>query len=108
MIRSFHGGNDNSIFTDEGGIDIYLGVDIKQIDSKSFEMSQPFLIERITTLLGMSDGRTNKKFTPVGKALLNKDTDETPRKYNWNYCVAIGMLTYLTESVQLDISMAVH
>ena len=59
LIQSLHGGDENFVFTDEGSIDKYLGVDIKQIDLKSFEMSQPFLIKRITTLLGMSDGRTN-------------------------------------------------
>ena len=87
------------MFTDEGSIDKYLGVDIKQIDSKSFEMSQPFLIKRIMTLLGMSDVRTNEKFTPVGNTLLNKDVDGIPCKYNWNYCEAIEMLTYSTGSV---------
>ena len=71
-------------------------------------MSQPFFIERITTLLGISDGRTNEKLTPVGKPLLNKDADGTPRKYDWNYHAAIGMLTYLTRSVRPDISMTVY
>ena len=66
-------------------------------------MSQPFLIECITALLRISDGRTNEKLTLVGKPLLNKDADGTPRNYDWNYRTAIGMLTHLTGSVWPDI-----
>jgi hypothetical protein len=108
LIQSLHGGDENFVFTDEGSIDKYLGVDIRKVDEDSFEMSQPFLIQRITSLLGIDNGRTNKKLTPVGKPLLNKDTDGEPRKYDWSYRGAIGMLTYLTGSVRPDIAMAVH
>ena len=108
LIISLHGGDENFVFTDEGSIDKYLGVDIKQIDSKSFKLSQPFLIERITTLLGIENGRTNEKLTPVGKPLLIKDLDGAPRKYDWSYRGAIGMLTYLTGSVRPDIAMSTH
>jgi hypothetical protein len=73
-----------------------------------FEISQPFLIERITSFLGFADGKTNKRITPVGKPLLNKDTLGVPRKYDWEYRGAIGMLTYLTGSVWPDIAMATH
>jgi len=54
------------------------------------------LIEQITTFLGIADGKTNEKLTPVGKPLLNKDLQGVPRKYNWEYRGAIGMLMYLT------------
>ena len=108
LILSLHGGNENFVFTDEGSIDKYLGVEIKQIDDKSFEMTQPFLIERITSLLGIEDGRTNPKSTPVGKPILNKYLNGADQKYDWNYRSAIGMLTYLTGSVRPDIAMAVH
>ena len=93
---------------DEGSIDKYLGVNIRQIDKDSFELTQPFLIERITTFLGIADGKTNEKLTPVGKPLLNKDLFGVPRKYDWEYRGAIGMLTYLTGSVRPDIAMATH
>jgi hypothetical protein len=48
-------------------------VNIKKIDANTFEVAQPFLIKQITTFLGIADGKTNKKLTPVGKPLLNKD-----------------------------------
>jgi hypothetical protein len=66
------------------------------------------LIKHIVQLLGIDNGKTNKKLTPVGKPLLNKDLDGVPRKYTWEYWAAIGMLTYLTGCVCPDIAMAVH
>ncbi len=60
---------------DEGLIDKYLGVDMRQEDASSFELTQPFLIKRITKFLGIDYGKTNEKLTPVGKPLLNKDLD---------------------------------
>ncbi len=83
-------------------------MNIKQIDANAFELLQPFLIKRITTFLGIADGKTNEKLTPVGKPLLNKDLLGVPRKYDWEYRGAIGMLTYLTGSVWPDIAMATH
>jgi hypothetical protein len=73
-----------------------------------FELLQPFLIERITSFLGIADGKTNERLTPVEKPLLNKDTLGVPRKYDWEYRGAIGMLTYLTGSVRPNIAMATH
>ena len=108
LILSLHEGDEKFVFTDEGSIDKYLGVDIKKIDDTSFEMTQPFLIERITSLLGIDNGRTHDKHTPVGKPLLNKDLNGVDRKYTWKYRSAIGMLTYLTGSVRPEIQMAVH
>jgi hypothetical protein len=64
------------------------------------------LIKR--TFLGIENGKTNEKLTPVGKPLLKKDLQGVPKKYDWEYCVVIGMLTYLTRSVQPDIVMATH
>jgi hypothetical protein len=98
LIQLLHGG-DELVLQDEGLIDKYLGVNIKQIDANTFELAQPFLIKRITTFPGIADGKTNKKLTPVGKPLLNKDLQGVPRKYDWEYHGAIGMLTYLTGSV---------
>jgi hypothetical protein len=96
------------ILQDEGSIDTYLDVKIKQLDDSSFELTQPFLIERVTMFLGIDYGRTHEKLAPVGKPLLNKDLNGIPRKYNWECCKAVGMLTYLTGSVCPDIAMAVH
>ncbi len=82
MIKSLHGGDENFVLQDRGSIDKYLGVHIKQLDGSSFEFSQPFLIERITSFLGIADGKTNMWLTPVAKLLLNKDTLGIPRIYD--------------------------
>ena len=108
LIKSMHRGKEKFAFTDEGSIDKYLGVDIHQLDNENFEMTQPFLIERILSLLGLDRGRTNEKCNPVGKPLLNKDLNGVERKYSWNCRSAIGILTYLTGSVMPDLAMAVH
>ena len=65
---------------DEGSIDKYLGVNIKLLDGGSFEMSQPFLVEHMTTVLDIENGCTGEKITPVGKSLLNKDSNGVPHK----------------------------
>jgi hypothetical protein len=108
LVTSLHNGDENFALQAKGSIDKYLGVDISQVNGTSFQLTQPFLIERIMQLLGIDNGKANKKLTPVGKHLLNKDLDGVPQKYTWEYWAAIGMLTYLTGSVCPDIAMAVH
>ena len=44
LITSLHGGDENFVLQDKGLIDKYLGINIKQIDKNSFELSQPFQI----------------------------------------------------------------
>ena len=73
LITSLHDGTENFILQDEGSIDKYLGVSISQLDDKSFDLTQPFLVKRITAFLGIDKGFTNERDTPVGKPLLNKD-----------------------------------
>jgi len=72
LITSLHGGDKNFVLQDKGSIDKYLGVNIKQIDKNSFELSWPFLIERITSFLGIADSKTNQKLAPVGKAFFEQ------------------------------------
>jgi hypothetical protein len=108
LIQSLQEGDEDFVLQDEGLIDKCLGVKIKQLDDSSFELTQPFLIEQVTKFLGIDSRRTNEKLTPVEKPLLNKDSNGVPQKYNWEYCGAIRMLTYLAGSVHPDIAMAVH
>jgi hypothetical protein len=83
-------------------------VNIKQIDANMFEHAQPFLIMSILAFLGIEKGKTNEKLTTVRKPLLNKDLQGVLRKYDWEYCGAIGMLKYLTRSARPDIAMATY
>ena len=69
------------ILTDEGSLDKYLGVDVKRKKNGELELVQPFLIERILTLLGMKEESVqNSKPTPAVKPLLNKDLSGENRK----------------------------
>jgi hypothetical protein len=71
-------------------------------------MSQPYLIQRIIEFVGLDMRMTNTRSTPVGKPLLCKDLDGKPRKTDWNYRGAVGMLGYLQSNTRPEISMAVH
>ena len=99
FVDSIKNGSEGFILTDEEDINKFLGIEIKEISKTKFELSQPYLIERIVKLLGLWDNEysvnCNPKNTPVGKPLLNKDLHGKPRKKDWNYRTAVGMLTYL-------------
>ena len=92
---------------DGGDISRFLGVDIIRNKDKSFEFRQPYLIERILSLLEIDD-KVKHRDVPVSKPLLHKDKHGPPRSKNWKFRSAIGMLNYLQGSTRPDISMAVH
>jgi len=98
------------ILTDEGSLSKYLGVDVKSKENGNFEFVQPFFIQRVIDLLGITanHSKCNTRPTPAVKPLLHKDLNGVPRVNPWNYRTAIGMLTYLQGTTRPDISMAVH
>ncbi len=65
------------------------------------------MIEQIANLLGLGqnefDVHTKTNITPLGKPLLNKNLEGKPRKKDWKYCTAIGMLTYLQRNTHPEI-----
>jgi hypothetical protein len=71
-------------------------------------MSQLFLICPILNLLSLDEHKTQGHKTPVGKPLLNRDLEGVPCKHAWLYQGAVGMLSYLGNSVRPEIQMAVH
>jgi hypothetical protein len=106
FIESLRSGKEKFDFTEEGNLEQYLGVDIKKLNKNSFEMRQPFLIEKILNVFENDD--SNPRKVPALKDPLHKDEEGPPRKYSWNYRSVIGMLNYLQGSTRPDISMAVH
>ena len=82
-------GPEKFILTDEGDVNKFLGIEISQIDNSSFELSQPFLIDRIVTFLGLSnnefDTDANPSSTPVAKGLLHRNLAGKLRKLSWKY-----------------------
>ena len=47
FVESMQNGPENFILTDEGDIDKFLGIEITRLGKQEFEISQPFLIDRI-------------------------------------------------------------
>ena len=88
FVQSLHNGPENFVFTEEGSLESYLGVCISKLPGgKSFEMSQPFLIDRNIKAIGFDLATTKgaRDNVPVGYPLLNKDIDGSPRKARWKY-----------------------
>jgi hypothetical protein len=112
LISSMQSGQENFKLTDEGGVNKFLGVKITRLDKNSFELSQPFLIDRILNFLGLCNNEfetdANSTSTPIAKGLLHRNLDGKAQKYTWKYRTAVGMLSYLQNTSRPEISMAVH
>ncbi len=111
LIHSLKNGEEKYILTEESTLDKFLGINIERLDEDRFELSQPFLIERIIKFVESEcETEVNNKSTPtpVGKPLLHKDLAGKERKYSWNYRTAVGMTGYLQGSTRPEISMANH
>ena len=99
FVESMKSGSENFVLTNEGDINKLFGIEITQRDDKIFKISQPFLINIITSYLNIDTNKygmeTNSKSTPVYKPLLSKEIPGKPCKESWNYRTAVGVLTYL-------------
>ena len=51
FVDSMKNGDENFVFTDEGDINKFLGIEITQLDDKRFKISQPYLTDRIISYL---------------------------------------------------------
>jgi hypothetical protein len=84
FVLSMQNSPENFVLMDEGSIDKFLGIKIKCLGPKEFEISQPFLIDHIVTFLGLKSKEykvhCNKKLTPAASQVLNKDLHGKPRK----------------------------
>ena len=105
-------GPENFRLTDKGGVNKFLGVEITHLDDNSFELSQPFLTDRILNFPGLCNNEFEtdaySTYTLVAKGLLYRDLDGKVQKYTWKYRTAVGMLSYLQNTSRPEISMAVH
>ena len=112
FVKLMEVGPDIFTLTVEGDIDKFLGIGIKHLEEKIFEISQPFLRDRIISFLNIDTNdpglETNSELTPIEKKTLHKDLSGKPHKDNWNCQTAVGMLTYLQGNSRPEISMAIH
>eukprot|EP00957_Ditylum_brightwellii_P177621 13529295-Ditylum_brightwellii.AAC.1 len=69
FVTSMKEGNKNFVLTNEGDTNKFLGIEITQLDKNRFKLSQPYLIDRIVSLLNLNQDelgyQTNPKATPV-------------------------------------------
>jgi hypothetical protein len=61
FVKSVKNSLKGYVLTDEGGINNFFGIEIKEITKNKFKLSQPFLIEQTVNLLGL--GQMNLLFT---------------------------------------------
>ena len=73
----------------------YIGVLIEDINDRSFETSQPFLVQHTIASLLLDEYKTRGRNTLVGKPLLNHDLDGCQRRHKWLYREGVGMLSHL-------------
>ena len=108
VIGSLRDRDEDLELTDEGSLNKYIGILIKDINGSSFEMIHPFLVRRIIASLSLYENKTRGCNNPVGKPLLNRELYGFPIKHKWLYRGAIGMLSYLENSVRPEIHMTFH
>ena len=112
FVLSMQNGPEIFFLMDESSIDKFLGIEIKRLGPKEFEISQPFLIDCIVSFLGIKPQEykvhCNNKFTPAAAQVLNKNLHGKPRKKSWKYRTVFGMMSYLQGHTRPDISMPVY
>ena len=91
--------------TIEGSFTDYLGIQYKQIDDTTIEMTQRRLIDKILDATDMQACNPNK--VPSTKEPLKPDDNGLFMKDSWNYRSIVGMLLYLTTNTRPDIAFAV-
>ena len=84
FVQSMKNGSNKFVLTDGGDIKKFLGIEIIHIGEKRFKVSQPFLIDRVISLLDIDTNNygmdTNAKSTLFGNPLLHKDLSGRPHK----------------------------
>ena len=108
LTKSLFEGDEKFELTDEGNIDKYLGVCVQENKDGTYEIRQPFLIDRMLTELTIDHVETKKRRPPVSTPLLYKDLKGKGRLKSWNYRSVIGMLKCFKGITRPDTSMAVH
>ena len=105
LIKSLQSGNENFVFSDQGDLQTYLGMDIES-NRDSITLKQPHLIQRLLDLVEVNEKYNSKKIPALSTSLLSKGGND--RENKWNYRQAVGMMNYLAGTTRPDISMAVH
>ena len=97
------------MFTYEGDISNYLGVNIKKHLDGTFKLFQSHLSDKRINHLGHTLSLILKSIeTPAVKPFLNKYVSILLNKWVCNYRAAVVLLSYLQGSTCLEISITAH
>ena len=75
---------ENFLLTDEGDIKRYLGVEIMPLKGDTFELCQPYLINKVLDLLDLPNSVKGHS-RPDNKKILSRDENGPSRKHSWHY-----------------------
>ncbi len=94
---------------EDGGLSDFLGVNIERINETTFHLSQPHLIEKIVSDLGLQGNNVAIKDTPAQtNKVLSAHLDSEPFDQHFHYRSIIGKLNHLERCTRPDIAYAVH
>lgn len=95
--------------TDEGPLQDYLGTRFDRNSDGSVTLTQPRMIERVLSIVGLDSKDTTIKVhdTPAVETLTSTPSS-APRQQKWHYRSAVGCLSYIQAMVRADITMPVQ
>ena len=95
--------------TDEGKLQDYLGTRFDRNSDGSVTLTQPRMIDRALSIVGLNHQETHVKMhdTPAVDVLTSSPSSK-PRLQKWNYRSAVGCLSYIQAMIRPDITMAVQ
>ena len=93
--------------TDEGEIDMYLGVKITRPAADTIELTQLHLIHQILDNLGMKSNTKTKDKAAPSLTILRRDLGGEPFDKDWDYRSVIGKLNFLEKSTRPEIAYEV-
>ena len=87
FVNTLKYGPERFVFTDEGSLDKYLGVEIERLPHNTgLTMTQSFLIKGILEAANVDLRMTNSRPTPAVGPLLSRDKDGPDKKeHKWEY-----------------------
>ena len=95
--------------TDDGELQDYLGTRFNRHHDGSVTLTQPRMIDRLLTIVGLDSNATNVKLHDCPAiSILHDHPTAPPRTQTWNYRSAVGCLSYIQAIVRPDITMAVQ